>query len=115
MGFLGGGLGHFFTRKRHRINAAPIHFVQADVLIPGAESFAPLPTHADPEQYKISNYLTAFTPLRAWQPGLVNQGLALVDAPVQGFPYDGIVTQDLIDPNNYPNVYPGINDVGGQF
>lgn len=99
---------NFFTRRQHNVNAAPINFVRADILVPGAEGFAPVPTHADPVQFPLHNPVVDFVPLRASQPGMVNQGLALVDNPYQGFPFDGVVLQSLVDPNNYQNIYPAL-------
>lgn len=103
-------MANFHTRRRLNVNAAPINFVRADILVPGAEGFAPVPTHADPRQFNIHNDVTKFVPLRASQPGMVNQGLALVNSPAQGFTFDGVIMQSLIDPNEYPNLYPALTD-----
>lgn len=100
----------FFTRKQLNVNAAPINFVRADILVPGAEGFAPVPTKQDPVQFPLHNPVVNFVPLRASQPGLVNQGLALVNDPAQGFPFDGVIMQTLINPDEYPNVYPALAD-----
>ena len=102
-------MASFFTRRRLNVNPAPINFVRADILVPGAEGFAPVPTHQDPVQGNIHNAVTNFVPLRASQPGLVNQGLALVNQPLQGFPFDGVIMQSLVNPENYPNLYPGLD------
>jgi hypothetical protein len=99
---------NFFTRKRYNLNPAPVHFVRADILVPGAEGFAPVPSEADPVQFPLVNPVTRFVPFRASQPGLVNQGLALVDSPAQGFPFDGVITQNLVSPDEYPSVYPAL-------
>ena len=99
---------NFWTRKRHKINPAPVTFVQGDILTPGAEAFAPVPDQANPIFQPLVNAVTFCGDFLASQPGLVNQGLALVDSPVQGFPYDGVVMQGLVDPNNYPNIYVGM-------
>jgi hypothetical protein len=103
-------LANFFTRRRLNVNPAPVNFVRADILVPGAEGFAPVPTQANPVQYPLVNPVTSFVPLRASQPGLVNQGLALPNDPLQGFPFDGVITQTIINPDNYPNLYPALAD-----
>ena len=101
---------NFFTRKRKSVNAAPISFVRADILVPGAEGYAPVPDFADPVQFPLVNPVTSFVAFRASQPGMVNQGLALVNDPAQGFPFDGVIMQGLIDPDEYPNVYPALQE-----
>lgn len=103
-------MANFFTRRRLNVNAAPINFVRADILVPGAEGFAPVPTKQDPVQGNVHNPVVNFVPLRASQPGMVNQGLALVNAPLQGFPFDGVIMQTLVDPDNYPNIYPSLQE-----
>lgn len=103
-------MAHFWTRRQLNVNAAPINFVRADILVPGAEGFAPVPTKQDPVQGNIHNPVVNFVPLRASQPGMVNQGLALANQPVQGFPFDGVIMQSLINPEEYPNVYPGLDN-----
>lgn len=103
-------MANFFTRRRLSVNAAPISFVRADILVPGAEGFAPVPDFQDPVQAPVQSPVTRFVPLRASQPGMVNQGLALVNSPYQGFPFDGVIMQSLINPDEYPNVYPALAD-----
>lgn len=100
---------NFFTRKQLNVNAAPINFVRADTFPPGAEGFAPVPTKADPVQFPLHNPVVNFVPLRASQPGMVNQGLALASQPPQGFTFDGVIMQSLIDPSEYPGAYPGLD------
>jgi hypothetical protein len=103
-------MANFFTRRRMSVNAAPISFVRANILVPGAEGFAPVPDFQDPVQFPLVNPVTRFVPIRASQPGLVNQGLALTNNPAQGFPFDGIIMQSLINPSEYPDVYPGLDE-----
>lgn len=105
---------HFLTRRRYKPSAAAVTFVAATPFTFGAESFAPVPTHDNPRVDLLTFPQLTFTPPTAAQPGgLLNQGLALPNSPLEGVLYNGIAEQSLIDPANYPILYPGLQQGRG--
>jgi hypothetical protein len=96
---------NLFTRKRHRNpTQGNIHFVKGAVFSPGAEVFAAESKVGDP-LYTLTVFPQwNFTPLEVYQTPMVFQALSLPANLPAGFPFGGMRSTNLIQPEDYPDV-----------
>lgn len=86
-----------FRKKRVITNS--VHFVRGEVLTPGATSFQPIPTVADPAFHSDVAAERNFISLAIVQPAMDFQSPVAPPAPSIGFAFDGKGLMQL-DPHN---------------
>lgn len=85
--------------------AVPSYVRAPDILVPGATGFSYIPNQKTPPFLSEVFPSYVFETLKVTAPQL-NSGLALPSFPAAGIPTGGIGSQPLIDPHDFPSIYP---------
>lgn len=85
--------------------AVPSYVRAPDILVPGATGYSYIPNQKTPPFLSVvfPSYVFATPQVTAPQ---LNSGLALPSFPAAGIPTGGIGSSPLIDPRDFPTIYP---------